>query len=558
LPNTSAWFFYLTFSSLVLLLVIVSVRPREAPEAPSRVYVVYVAVTLVSILVGVLFALFEGALPAIVVNGAYTLPSLISNYVLVVLFAIAAVLAYRRCRREQDSMLGYLALFLVLMAFALLYFALGGRRYDAWWYGGRSIIVISYILMLFGLLQEGYKLFGLERVRLAERQRLLERVQAQNEELQSAAEELQRQNEEIQQQSEEIQSQSQEIRQQSEALRQQNDLLEHAPVLVRDMDDRIILWNSGMEKLYGFSRAEAAGKVIHDLFGTQAQLPLPEIRARILADGRWEGALSRHRKDGSVVIVTSLQVLHTDAGDNPSAIVEVDTDITEQKRLEKLRDEFLSTAAHELKTPLTGLKGYSQLLLRRAAKEGGQQDTKALETINRQTGRLNKLVDELLEMSRLNLGQLVLSVESVDLGQFVTETVETLALIGDGHPVRCDLQASAVVQADRNRLEQVLTNLVSNAIRYSPDGGEVEVCVMRRDGQAVVSVKDQGIGIPKEKQGRIFEHFYRAHAGTRNDLGGMGIGLYISREIVTRHGGEMWFESEEGKGSTFYFSLPLV
>ncbi|MHB8993407.1 MAG: sensor histidine kinase, partial [Chloroflexota bacterium] len=115
----------------------------------------------------------------------------------------------------------------------------------------------------------------------------------------------------------------------------------------------------------------------------------------------------------------------------------------------------------------------------------------------------------------------------------------------------------AVVKGDRDRLEQVLVNLLDNAIRYSPTEREIEVGVVVRDREAIVSVRDHGVAIPREKQGRIFQRFYRAHTGTPHDYGGMGVGLYISREIVSRHLGRMWFESEKGRGSCFYFSLPL-
>jgi signal transduction histidine kinase len=124
--------------------------------------------------------------------------------------------------------------------------------------------------------------------------------------------------------------------------------------------------------------------------------------------------------------------------------------------------------------------------------------------------------------------------------------------------VRVESGAHVVVEGNPERLEGVILSLLDNAVRYSPQGGDIDVALVVREGEAVVSVRDRGVGIPKDKQAHIFERFYRAHTGTPYDYGGMGVGLYISSEVVRRHGGKMWFESEEGRGSTFYFSLPAV
>ncbi|MCL5957964.1 MAG: ATP-binding protein, partial [Chloroflexi bacterium] len=264
------------------------------------------------------------------------------------------------------------------------------------------------------------------------------------------------------------------------------------------------------------------------------------------------------RGDGTRGLVATNSAPIRDERGNIVAAVSVYCDLTEQRRLEKLKDDFLAMASHELRTPITGVKGYSQLLLRKAAERGEDHpDKKIVQTIDRHCDRLTKLVDELLEVSRLNLGRLELRRDRFELSSLAAEAVDRLTLATTGHHLSFQSAGPAVVLADRDRLEQVLDNLITNAIRYSPGGGEIGVTLECRDGEAVVSVNDRGVGIPKHKQNRVFEHFYRAHAGSRHDHGGMGVGLYISQKIVQRHGGEMWFESEEGQGSTFYFSLPL-
>jgi signal transduction histidine kinase len=182
---------------------------------------------------------------------------------------------------------------------------------------------------------------------------------------------------------------------------------------------------------------------------------------------------------------------------------------------------------------------------------------RGLEVLDQQCGRLQRRVLDLLELSHLQLGRLELQCECCDLDHLIAEVVERLqTTITEHHLLLAPAHALVVVDCDR--IEQVLTNLVGNAIKFSPKGGEIGVSVSVHAGAAVVAVQDQGIGIPAQRQARLFEQFYRAHADAAHQYEGMGIGLHLSREIVRRHGGRMWFESEEGHGSTFYFSLPLA
>ena len=219
-------------------------------------------------------------------------------------------------------------------------------------------------------------------------------------------------------------------------------------------------------------------------------------------------------------------------------------------------DLLIRVAAHELKTPVAIMKGYADLLLR-----GREQlpvaSRGALEAIERGAVRIDDIVKELLDLSLLHLGQMELRRERVDLSALVEIVTGRMALTTHRHRIRVVESEPVVVQADRVRIEQVLGKLLDNAVRYSPRGGDVEVRLVVRDGAAVVSVRDRGIGIPTEKQARVFQRFYRPHTDTPYDYGGMGVGLYISREIVARHGGAMWFESTEGEGSTFCFRLPI-
>jgi two-component system phosphate regulon sensor histidine kinase PhoR len=256
--------------------------------------------------------------------------------------------------------------------------------------------------------------------------------------------------------------------------------------------------------------------------------------------------------DGSDVFlsITASPVLVS--GGRTELAVAVLRDVSAARRLDELRDEFLSTAAHEFKTPLAVIKAYAQLLQKRDPAEA-----QALVIIQRQVDRLNRLVQHLLDTTRLRLDGREGRLQRVDLAALAVEVIDTMRNSAPGHDITVS-SVPATVRADRERLARVITSLVDNAIRFSPRGGAVSAQIDAREGQAIFSVQDHGVGIPAERQARVFERFYRAHAGTPQDYGGLGLGLEMSREIVLRHGGRMWFESAPGSGSTFHFSLPLA
>ncbi|MBI4317802.1 MAG: GAF domain-containing protein [Chloroflexi bacterium] len=226
----------------------------------------------------------------------------------------------------------------------------------------------------------------------------------------------------------------------------------------------------------------------------------------------------------------------------------------------RARDQFISVASHELKTPVTTLKGYAQLLSKGQISDP-QVQQKAIAAIRRQADRLSGLVSELLDVSRIRGGRLDLRRQPTDLASLAREVVQRF----EGE-MPAEKQVRFAVEAphgevwgdwDVTRIDQVLTNLIGNAAKYSSLGGTILVRVVRRDGEAQVSVSDQGIGIPKEQQEHVFDTFFRASNAVNAGIEGIGLGLAISKEIVERHGGRIWFESEEGQGSTFYFELPI-
>jgi PAS domain S-box-containing protein len=219
------------------------------------------------------------------------------------------------------------------------------------------------------------------------------------------------------------------------------------------------------------------------------------------------------------------------------------------------KDAFLAAASHELRTPLQAAKGYAHLATLRL---GGESDTplgRAVRMMGRQVDRMSKLVEELLDISRIQGGRLSLELSTFDLGQLVREAVERTVVASGPATVEVRVPLGVTVEADQGRVDQVITNLVSNAIRYSPEGGLIEVELQATSGGVSLRVRDRGLGIPPEKQREIFERFARAHGPS---YGGLGLGLTIAQGIVEQHGGRIEVESSGrgGEGSTFTVSLP--
>ncbi|HEV7234634.1 MAG TPA: ATP-binding protein [Ktedonobacteraceae bacterium] len=232
-------------------------------------------------------------------------------------------------------------------------------------------------------------------------------------------------------------------------------------------------------------------------------------------------------------------------------------DITERKELEQRKDEFISMASHELKTPVTSLKGFLTLLQRRLTTQGEEKGLHYLVRMDAQVHRLTQLINDLLDLSKMQTGQLVYREERFAVDALVQEIVENVQGTTQTHHLLLEGQAQAELFGDRDRIEQVLINLLNNAIKYSPQADTVLVHVSQNHNQAHVSIQDFGIGIAKEHQHKVFERFYQVTDPEEKTYPGLGIGLYISCQIVRRHGGQLWVESEKGEGATFHMTLPL-
>lgn len=331
-------------------------------------------------------------------------------------------------------------------------------------------------------------------------------------------------------------------------------------VLVVDPRGRVVEVNAAVGELTGMPREQSLVPVTHwarrvglrhrDGRPIEAsQLATPRV-LRGERPGPYDALI--RRPDGSDLPVTISAAAVLDRTGRPRLAVAVLRDASEAHRLAQTREELLATAAHELKTPLSVIKAHAQLLQRRAEAEPG------LQVIVRQVDRLTRLVQQILDASRLRLDNVELRWERLDLAELAGVVVTDMGPRPGGHAIGFEGRAGAWVRADRDRLTRVITALLDNALRFSPPDGPVEVRVGLRGTEAIFSVLDHGVGIPRERQDRVFERYYRAHSGTPDDRAGLGVGLDTCREIVARHGGRMWFQSEPGTGSTFLFAVPLA
>jgi signal transduction histidine kinase len=228
------------------------------------------------------------------------------------------------------------------------------------------------------------------------------------------------------------------------------------------------------------------------------------------------------------------------------------------RELDRLKDEFVSLVSHELRTPLTAIRGYIELLLEDLDPAEGSR-RRYLEIVDRNSHRLLDLVNDLLFLAQVEAGKLAIERKSIDLGKVVEECIETSAPVADSRGIQLTAHLGRVpkLQGDRARLAQMLDNLVSNALKFTREGGRVDVRLAAREGTAVLEVEDTGLGIPADEQGQLFERFFRSSNATQSAIPGSGLGLTITKAIVERHGGRIEVESTESVGTTVRVSLPL-
>ena len=355
----------------------------------------------------------------------------------------------------------------------------------------------------------------------------------------------------------------QQLRASEEALRQSQariNLLMNSSIIgiFVSEDDQIVEANETYLRMTGYSWEDLRAGSISWL-----RMTPPEYAAQT-QQARQELAVPHHVtryekeyicKDGSrLPVLVGALTLRLD----PLQVIGFVLDNSARKQLEQRKDDFISMASHELKNPLTILKLQTTLLHRQLARQGIQAVAPALSSMETQINAITRLVEELLDVSKIQAGRLEYRQETVDLDALLREIADTMQHIHPSHRILLHGAAQISLLGDRDRLGQVFTNLLSNAIKYSPEAQAVEVVLSASPETVTIRVSDHGLGIPREQREKIFERFYRATGPQQRAIPGLGMGLYIVAEIIKHHGGTITVDSEVGKGTTFTVTFPLM
>ncbi|TML48236.1 MAG: response regulator [Actinobacteria bacterium] len=347
------------------------------------------------------------------------------------------------------------------------------------------------------------------------------------------------------------------VEEQRLALERHARVLEHVDdgVFLVDEEGVIRHWNPAAEAITGIGSPEALGRRVEEtLPGWEAVAPLIPV-ASVPRPGSVEAKVVPLEFDGRELWLSISGVTFSDG------VVYAFRSLTEERALEELKGEFIATVSHELRTPLAAIYGSAQTLLREDIEldESGQK--RLLDVIAQESERLSRIADDILFANKLDSGQFVLGEKRIDLLALAREVVDQMrACFASRDDISIDLEVPATIDSlvgDSDKLRQVLINLIDNAVKYSPDGGRIDVAVEARDGGVRISIRDEGIGIAPLEQRRIFGKFYRVDPALTRGVGGTGLGLYICRELVRRMEGRLSVRSEEGKGSTFIVELPV-
>jgi two-component system phosphate regulon sensor histidine kinase PhoR len=317
---------------------------------------------------------------------------------------------------------------------------------------------------------------------------------------------------------------------------------------------RVIAANAAAHTLLGLAPGTLVGRSLMEAFLDASVESMAHVA---LVQGTARSELRGADADGAMLTVLARRA-------HRGGLWLVVDDVSELRRLQRIRTEFIDNLSHELRTPLTTVSLLAETLSREADATDVVLPSKMRDRIGKievETGHLVQMVNELLDLSRIESGGTLNLVDGLDMARLAAQSAERLRLFADRQGVTLRLEAPdglAAIRGDRARLGQVVVNLVHNAVKFSPDGGEIVVRVRQEGAEIVTSVQDHGVGIPRDAHDRVFERFYkvdrarlRAEAG-----GGTGLGLAIARHVVEQHGGRIWVESAEGSGSTFSFALP--
>src|SRR5258706_1494841 len=319
----------------------------------------------------------------------------------------------------------------------------------------------------------------------------------------------------------------------------------------------ITSWNKGAENMFGYNISDVIGKSVGAIFPKDKMIELGNILKNIKKGKSVENYVTeRMKKDGTRIFVSVSTVPIMDSNGKLREVSTIARDITRERELEQKKDEFISMASHELNTPITGLFIYTQTLQKIFENKKDLESHTYVSKMHDQLRRMKYLVNDFLDISRMRLGRIQFRNSEFDLYELAEEIIDALKYMSNKHKLILKGTKKQIITGDRERIGQVLINIISNAIKYSPNSKKVIVLITSTPKEVTVSVQDSGVGIPKKHQQKVFERFYRIQDTPTASFPGMGIGLYLVSQIIRQHKGKMRVESKEGKGSTFYFSLP--
>jgi PAS domain S-box-containing protein len=329
-------------------------------------------------------------------------------------------------------------------------------------------------------------------------------------------------------------------------------------IISKTLESVITSWNDSAARIFGYAAEEIIGETIYKLIPTDRQEEEPKILARLKNGERVDHfETKRVTKDGRLLDVSLTISPLKDANGQIIGLSKIVRDITERKLDEARKNDFIGMASHELKTPLTSLYAIIQLANAKLKNSDDKYLANALEKANIQVKRMTRMINGFLNISRLEAGKITLEKQTFDLALLIDEIVEESRFTVSTHTIILAGNGPAVIKADRDKISSVLSNLVGNAIKYSPARSEVHIDYQLKGDTIVVSVKDQGMGISPHDLDKIFDRYYRVEATQMQHISGFGLGLYLSAEIIKRHHGKLWAESTVGQGSVFWFSLPV-
>ncbi len=330
-------------------------------------------------------------------------------------------------------------------------------------------------------------------------------------------------------------------------------------IISKTLESVITSWNDAAQRIFGYTAEEIIGETIYKLIPPDRQDEEPRILARLKGGERVEHfETKRMTKDGRLLDVSLTISPIKDKQGNIIGLSKIARDITERKLDEARKNDFIGMVSHELKTPLTSLTAIIQVANAKLKQSNDAFLTGALERANMQVKRMTAMINGFLNISRLEAGKIDIKKEPFDLYRLLQEIVDETRLILNTHTISLVESGPVEINADRDKISSVISNLISNAVKYSPNGKRIEIECRANANSVVVCVKDEGIGINSQDLDKIFDRYYRVETDDTQHISGFGIGLYLSAEIIKRHEGEIWAESESGKGSAFYFSLPIT